>query len=218
MTVPPTLNSKLRVLVAKTYRAEKLYSSIRNQRNEKSANAGALAEMANDVRAREWERSHYQLRIALNEILSLGSNSAVVAEILRLRERFYQSTAENTALLDTGTEALMENVKRHEFAHAFKLSLELVRCKAKAQAGKVIIDELSAVLESSAKSAAAASHQRTPADKPYLPAESSPAESSRVCQPASTVSPAGNSSTEQVRSNVIPLRPRMAAGGHGARR
>ncbi len=203
MTVPPTLNSKLRVLVAKTYRAEKLYSSIRNQRSEKATNMGALAEMANDVRSREWERSHYQLRIVLNEVIGLGTNSAIIAEILQLRERFYLAANESNAALKSGTETLVENIKRQEFAHIFKLSLELVRHKARAQASKVIIDELSAVLDTTGNSAAI---------------ELSKKVTSEALSAAKVESPLPRAAEGNTRSNVIQLRPRYAIGGQGGGR
>ncbi len=149
MTSAPTLHSRLRVLVAKTFRAEKLYSSIRNARNEKaSAGPACITEIANDVRAKEWERCHYELRIALNDILAIGNNSSVLAEILRLRERFLARSEESVSAVDKGVKSICETARQQEFAHIFKISLELVRQKARAQSNRVIADELTAVLES----------------------------------------------------------------------
>jgi len=205
MTAPATLNSRLRVLIAKTFRAEKLYSSIRNPRGEKLANVSTLAEMANDIRAKEWERCHYQLRVALNDILALGSNSAVLAEILQLRERFYQAAEESNSAVETGTETLLENIRRHEFAHSFRMSLELIRHKARAQARKVVTDELSAVLEASGRNMSAAqqyaNNSRT-VPEPEKQVQEPSASAEAVAQP---------------RSNVIPLKRRFVAGGRGGR-
>jgi hypothetical protein len=206
MTAPATLNSRLRVLIAKTFRAEKLYSSIRHPRGEKLANVSTLAEMANDIRAKEWERCHYQLRVALNDILALGSNSAVLAEILQLRERFYQAAEESNTAVETGTETLLENIRRHEFAHSFRMSLELIRHKARAQASKVVTDELSAVLEASGRNPSAvqqyANNRRTV-----------PTPEKREEEPFA----GAEEVAVQTRSNVIPLRRRFVAGGRGGR-
>jgi len=203
MTATPTLNSRLRVLIAKTFRAEKLYSSIRTQHGDKLGNVSMLAEMANDVRAKEWERSHYQLRAALNDILSLGANSAVLAEILQLRERFYRTAEESSAMLESGVESLVENIRRHEFAHAFKTSVELIRLKARAQASKVIIEELSAVLEASGRPSTAVKPGED-GMRAFAPAEKQGADEPQ----------AARAMAEQPRSNVIPLRRKFAVGSN----
>ncbi len=198
MAAAQTLNSRIRVLIAKTFRAEKLYSSIRSPRTERMSNNGTLAELANDVRAKEWERSHYQLRVALNEILALGSNSSVLAEVLRLRERFHNAAQESSAAIENGMESVVDTVRRQEFAHAFKMCIELVRHKSRAQANKVVADELSAVLEASGRSVPAGSintdegaHYREAVAGAELPVREQP----------------------EPRSNVIPLRRRFASGG-----
>ena len=115
----------------------------------------ALAEAASDIRAREWQRSHYQLRTALNDVLSLGNTTQVAREIVSLRDTFIRKSEESTQLVEKGAEELVDTARRHEFAHIFKISVDLIRHKAQAQACRVIADELNAVLEAANPAAAA---------------------------------------------------------------
>jgi hypothetical protein len=151
MSASHTLNSRLRVLVAKTFRAEKLYTSIRNLRADKVASVATLSELANDIRAKEWQRSHYKLRVSLNDILALGSGAAAATEVTLLRERFLAKTKESKAALEAGSRAMQETVKRGEYAHTLRLSVEMIRHKARAQANQVIVDELSSLLDASGR-------------------------------------------------------------------
>src|SRR6188508_750181 len=100
MTANPTLHSRLRVLVAKAFRAEKLYSTVNSSRAERLTNMAALAEAAGDIRAREWQRSHYQLRTSLNDVLGLGNSSAIVKEVVGLRDQFLRRSQEATSLVE----------------------------------------------------------------------------------------------------------------------
>ena len=83
-----TLHSRLRVLVAKTYRAEKLFASIRNTSDVRSLNFSFISDLANDLRSREWQNAHHELRERLNHILALGAGSVVIEKIEVLREEF----------------------------------------------------------------------------------------------------------------------------------
>jgi hypothetical protein len=145
----PTLNSRLRLLIAKSYRAEKLYSSLRSADAGKLATAGALSDVANDLRSREWQRSYNELRVALNEAVKLSSSSAVAAELFALRGRFLTRVEEDRQTLDASTGVITEAAAREEYAHIVKLSLELIRRKARLQACKAIADELTALLQAS---------------------------------------------------------------------
>lgn len=147
MSLGPTLNSRLRVLVAKAFRAEKLYSSVNSSRAERLTNLAVIAEAASDIRAREWQRTHYQLRTALNDILSIGNSGGIVKEVVGLRETFLKRSQESLSLVEKGAEDLIETTRRQEFAHIFKISAELIRLKAQAQACRAVADELSGVLE-----------------------------------------------------------------------
>lgn len=150
MSLGPTLNSRLRVLVAKAFRAEKLYSSVNSSRAERLTNLSVIAEAASDIRAREWQRTHYQLRTALNDILSIGNSGGIVKEVVGLRESFLKRSQESLNLVEKGAEDLIETTRRQEFAHIFKISAELIRLKAQAQACRAVADELSGVLEATA--------------------------------------------------------------------
>lgn len=194
MTTSPTLNSRLRVLIAKTFRAEKLYSAIRNVNCEKLTSVTSLAEVANDIRAKEWQKTHYQLRVALNEVLALGNNGAVVAELIQLREHFVKVTQASSAEVERGIADLVETARRSEFTHVFKSSVELIRQKARLQANKVVVDELSALLEASGKNVSSLNSFAAERDK-------NGAEETNKQQSEPTV-----------RSNVIPLKRRFASG------
>jgi Mn-dependent DtxR family transcriptional regulator len=173
-------------LVAKAFRAEKLYSTVNSSRAERLTNMASLAEAASDIRAREWQRSHYQLRTVLNDLLSLGNSNAIVKEVNLLREQFLLRANENLRLVEKGAEELIETSRRHEFAHIFKISAELIRHKAQAQACRVIADELAAVLDASNANVEKTSENASPA--------------------------AALHEASVVRSNVVQLRHRVALG------
>lgn len=198
MSEGPTLISRLRVLVAKTFKAEKLYSSIRNNSGP-STGLSSLAELSNDIRAREWQKSHSEFRSTLNALLEQGNTPRLVSELSLLKNKFLAAATESTLEVDKGSLALIESAKRNEFAHSLKLSYQLVRYKARAQALHAIADELSALLESSGKSSEAEGLRDADWRAPEPPpAETGPEESNRA-------------------SNVIPLRRKTAAGRHGRR-
>lgn len=194
MSSGPTLHSRLRVLVAKAFRAEKLYSSVNNSKSDRLTNIAVLSEAASEIRAKEWQRSHYQLRTAINEILTLGSNALIAEQVAELRDRFLAKAKESAAAVERGADELVETARRHEFAHIFKISLELIRLKAQAQACKVVADELGSILEVSGRQVLPKSieGESTLADEQALNALSAIEAESR--------------------SNVIPLKKRFAFG------
>ncbi len=224
MSAGPTLNSRLRVLVAKAYKAEKLYASIRNQpggeprvekpsehSGEKGVSGSAtLSVFANDVRAKEWQRSHFQLRTALNEILAESAGARTIQELLELRDRFGSKAAECTALVERETGELLEIARRKEFAHCLKLALDLVRHNARAQAYSVIVSELNGILDSTSSrtssQAISSSAQSSPSVSSVV--ASSPAADSTSVVPKQSEVPADGSSA----SNVIPFSRRAVSG------
>ncbi len=143
-----TLVSRLRVLIAKAFRAEKLYCCIRTSQGLEAAN---VSEIANDLRAKEWQRAHLQLRSLLNEALSAGGNSELTAQISLLYQRFHRLAEEAVEVAKQEREKLIETLKREEFAHTLKISLELVRLKARGQAYKAVADEVLSALQTSGK-------------------------------------------------------------------
>ena len=144
------LNARLRILIAKTFRAEKLYSSIRNN-NQQPPNAALLSEIANDIRASVWQKVHYQLRTALNDIVGLGNTQLVADQLTALRAHFAVKAEESAAFVEKETNSLVDTAKRHEFVHSLRLSYELIRQRARAQAFQAITDELDGVLDTSAR-------------------------------------------------------------------
>lgn len=152
MADTPTLHSRLRVLVARAFRAEKLYSSMRSVDDSYGVDATKLAEFANSVRSSVWQRRHSQLRVALNNILS-GAGSDVAGSVASLKNQFAQKADEFRESLENNRVLLTDTVNRGEFAHALKLTVELIRSKAEMQANQVIADELSSVLQVSRRSA-----------------------------------------------------------------
>lgn len=147
----PTLNSRLRVLIAKTYRAEKLYASMLNVGEGGLPSGASLNKLANDVRAKEWQVQHEQLRSGLNELVRLGHHAAVLDHLEVLHEEYYARYMESSNSLARGVAALVETARRQEFAHVLKLSLDMARYKARSQACKVIADELAALIEESGR-------------------------------------------------------------------
>ena len=148
----PTLHSRIRVLVAKAFRAERLYGSMRNKQALSGVSEETLGELANDIRAQEWQKSHFLLRRTLNDILASTTSSSEVAQALALlRDRFKKKGSESAAEVKQLSAHLVEAAGREEFATTLKSSLSLISHKARAQANSVVAEELSALLESSGK-------------------------------------------------------------------
>lgn len=146
MSSAPTINSRLRVLVAKTFRASQLYSSMRTGREEPRN----LGELANDVRAKVWHLTHSELQSALNDLLSLPP-SEVSTKVVHLKLKFEKASSRAEVSLEKGIERLVESAERREFATSLKSSVELVRLKAEMQANRVIADELAEILSGRSK-------------------------------------------------------------------
>jgi len=105
-----------------------------------------VSEVANDVRAKEWQAAHYELRNSLNEILEIGYPAKTVQELIRLRTVFSQRAENDLRELEQGISAITEAACREEFAQALRLSVELIRLKARSQVHKALADEVSGVL------------------------------------------------------------------------
>ena len=184
-----TLHSKLRILIAKTFRAEKLYSSLRNPSSQAATNDTKLAEMANELRAKEWQRSHTLLRTSLNDILDIKKTAEVAEEVATLYQSFINQAHDSSKKLDKTLQALVESGKKEEFVHSLKLSFELIRLKAQMQANHAISDELGAII-----------HGKNPSIKTSLKVQSDV--------------PLGED-LEEVNSpisNVVPLRKKFSSG------
>lgn len=146
-----TLNSRVRVLIAKTFKAERLFSSIVNVPGAPIAGAALVSDLANDIRSKEWQKSHAHLRTCLNNLIESSPPAKLGSELALLHKQFADRAAEGALVCERGTASLIDAGKKHEFAHVMKISFELMRAKAKAQANSVIADELSALLSASGR-------------------------------------------------------------------
>ncbi len=149
MSSNATVNSRLRVLVARAFRAEKLYGASAPNRPDKRLNYAQLAEAAGELRSKEWQKAYYQLRASLNDLLALGSPQATVDGVIALRLEFLKRTEEAAQFVEHASSELQDAAARQEFSHLFKLTLELIRQKAVAQSSRAVCDELGAVLKAS---------------------------------------------------------------------
>ena len=188
MSSNQTLNSRLRVLVAKTFRAEKGYASMKNSNCVENGEIQKLAEFANTVRADVWQQAHAKLRRSLNDILSKVSGPEVIESLVSLRDSFLQTSQQSKSLMERSRTALLELAAKDEFAHTFKSSLELIRFKAQMQASQIIADELTAITQSSRKEA---NHNLPEIEMEYLASDEDNAE-------------------VKISNNVVPFRRRVA--------
>lgn len=196
MSSGATLHSRLRVLVAKTFRAEQLYSAMRNA---SSARTTSFSEIAGDARSGVWLRCHRRLRTALNEALSLSTHSAVAARVQALKHHFETKAQESSAVVEQGAARLIETAKRHEFALVLKLAFELIQYKARAQANSAIADELAEILLSSGRGAIEPDSLSVPVGEEL---------------PEFPVVEVVKEDTDVVRAqNVIPLRKKFSSAG-----
>ncbi len=190
-----TLNSRLRVLIAKTFRAEKLYSSLRKQPAPNATSSTQLSEMANELRAKEWQKTHTKLRTTLNDILDLKNSTKMVSEVARLKDFFQAESDKCNSSLDESLDLLVDSSKREEFVHSLKLSFELIRIKARMQATHAIAEELNAILNACGK------RGKTPLeDSPQVFIQSDQALGEDLDEVQE----------EDFSSNVIPLRKRFS--------
>ena len=145
----PTLKSKLRVLVAKTYRAERMYSSMRNS---SGASLPAINSIVNEVRAREWQLANEQLRRTVSELIKLSNTTLIANELEALLESYNSRIESSRLAMSDGSQELNSSLERDEFVDLFKGSLELVRLKARVQSLSVVLDEITVLLESCGRS------------------------------------------------------------------
>jgi hypothetical protein len=99
MSSDQTLHSRLRVLVAKTFRAEKLYASMKNSNCVENGEIQKITELANTVRADVWQQSHGKLRRALNSPLSKGSGNALIEAVIGIKNLFLKTAEQSRALI-----------------------------------------------------------------------------------------------------------------------
>ena len=203
-----TLNSRLRVLVAKTFRAERFYSAVHNVNQAMVGSISVLTEAANDMRAQEWYKSHHNLRLALNAVLKAGLSAESIGELIALRDKYAGLAADSARRVEVGSALLAVAANKEEFGQSLRMSFELIQHKASAQANRAIAAELSSVLEFAGKSATL---QKKLLDSIGSIAPASPAVE-KISDSVSSESP------EMLpNSNVIPLRRRAAGGRRDCR-
>lgn len=149
MSSSPTLGSKLRVLIAKSFKAEKLYAAMSG--NGIDQRSSVRVELANEVRAREWERSYHQLRLALNKLVSEVPASNAVSELNKIKHGFLRRSEQSLMDIESGRAAMQDALDREEFAFVYKASLEMIKHKARAQACGVAAQEIDVLLEQRGK-------------------------------------------------------------------
>ncbi|MBL7663218.1 hypothetical protein JNK13_10765 [bacterium] len=155
MSSQSTVGSRLRVLVAKSYRAEQLYASMRHSLSNKPE---VITDITNDYRAQVWLKAHQELRIKLNEIIGLPYGVGV-QELIKLKAQFERKVSESNIVIERVSKKLAECSDKQEFASVVKLGLELVQYKSQAQAFQVVADELKDVLAGNAERNAKPSEQ-----------------------------------------------------------
>ena len=139
-----TLNSRLRILVAKTYRAERMYASMRNSAG---ASAPSMTTVANEVRASEWQLSHEQLRRSLSAMVQRSGTSAIADELEALLGKFSRKVSASKKALEQGTEFAKRSLGRKEYTEVLNGALDLVKHKARVQSCSLVVDELITLLE-----------------------------------------------------------------------
>lgn len=159
MNIPNTLNSRIKILIARTYKAEKLFTNVRlgeegeiksnsfEQLNNDEINAtksnSPAALVANDIRAKEWQRAHSELRNALNIMVANNSGSKLVEQVVDLKNQFELGLKTFIKDLDARKLEVVHFIERNEFATALKGSIECIKLNARIQAFRVILNELS---------------------------------------------------------------------------
>ena len=146
MAEKATLHSRLRVLVARTFKAEKLYASMQRKSTPGFPGPAALSELANDIRAREWQRIHAELRGAVNEILENCPVGQVGVKVNQLKEEYLILAQASNKEFTESMSSLLEAAQKEEFTRTAKKSMELVRLKARLQAAQAVSEELTGIL------------------------------------------------------------------------
>ena len=150
-TSSTTLHSRLKVIIAKSFRAEKLYASMKNDRGSASFEGTRVVDYANTIRAEVWQQTHYQLRKALSEIITLGNSSEIITALCGLFSEITALVDRHLKRIEELKSEIKEDCDRQEFVHCLKLSVDLVRCKSFIQVNQLIADELHEIIKYSKK-------------------------------------------------------------------
>lgn len=144
-----TLSSRLKVLVAKSFKAERLYGSmVVNLTGQLESEFTERAKLSNEIKAREWQKSYNKLRIGLNSIISEESNAIAVTErLLKLEADFRAQVVRSNEELEKISLAIKDALTRGEYAVVYRRSMDLVKYQSRIQASQVVCEEILALLE-----------------------------------------------------------------------
>jgi len=168
MSTSHTLGSKLKVLIAKSFKAEKLYASMTGSGIDQKNSV--RVELANEVRAREWQRSYYQLRVVLNKLVSENKITNIVEDLERVKLAFLKKSSDSLQEIKSGRDAMSDALTRDEFAFVYRSSLEMIRHKARSEAYHVAAQEIDALLEGRKKKDASEPFEIDDLEDPQQPA------------------------------------------------
>lgn len=167
MSEKATLSSKLRILVARAYKAERLYASMkakapeasniysRRLKSKKEPSAlqsnRLISELSSEARATEWQQSYKELRLSLNEILEKNNLSAskLSKPVTELYNNLAEGLEETRARYNKISKDSFSAFENKEFLRCSKNSIELIRLKARIQSQTAVAEELSNLLNSS---------------------------------------------------------------------
>lgn len=100
--------------------------------------------LSNDIKARQWQDAHIELRQKLNEVLRISERKTAIDEMLVIRSLFYGRLTESEDVIANSDSIIFSAVKREDYGCVMQTALELSRHKARLQTYKVIVDELDA--------------------------------------------------------------------------
>ncbi len=145
-----TLNSRLRELFNKAYRAEKLHHTRKSSAIVDGFEHSKLQELAQNVNANAWSITNAELKNSLNKLLRDNNSINVINELNTLKEKINAEIAEKAKEQERLKNMLIKMTEYTEFYNTLKLSLDLVKIKSTTQALQATIGELNYVMGSNA--------------------------------------------------------------------
>ena len=140
-----SINSKVRVLIARTFHTEKLYAAMGNVRDG-IVSMPSVQAIADEVRGKEWQIAHQTLRTKLNEIVRLSSANAIKLALSDLYQKARGLASASEAAMVVSQKSLEEMNSRGENVQVLKLALEVIKLKARFQSYSAVADELEGVI------------------------------------------------------------------------
>ena len=135
-----TFRVKLLKLLQRSRKALRLYSSVGRMRGE---HANELS----DLQISEWKLINAELVKQLSLFLDTPNNRTLAADVVALRDRFYQEWRQSQSSLHSKQDELISLAEKGDFAKAVIVGKELVSMKARLQAAQAVQHELSHVLK-----------------------------------------------------------------------